>query len=418
MILIFLVGFSVRLALMLAFQTYSFPAVRNHYFFGFETGSIAGSIATGEGFSSPFGLPSGPTAWIAPIYPSLVALVFRIFGLFSDASAIAILTINSLASAFTAVFIYLIARETFDESSGKWAAWIWAVVPFFARWPVTWVWETAFAALFLSALFWVTMRLDAHSTKAWFGLGVLWGATALTSPSTLAFLPISIAYPIIRHRNEKVRLHLPLIATATIILIVSPWMIRNYAVFGKPVFIRSNFWFEASLSNYHNSTSEAWSGMHPSLNQRQFERYKALGETAFIEDAKLRTQVFIRNHPFEFSGLVAKRILSFWSGDELRYESRDDPFKPWMVLLTSILAFGGLTLAIARRKQWGLYAGLLALFPIPYYLTYTNPRYRHPIEPVMVVLTGFLIHSVFIRTRTRREKNDDSVVARGTAIAR
>src|SRR5713226_924382 len=45
--------------------------------------SIAEHIVLGQGFSSPFYQDTGPTAWVAPVYPYLAALVFRLFGLFS-----------------------------------------------------------------------------------------------------------------------------------------------------------------------------------------------------------------------------------------------------------------------------------------------------------------------------------------------
>ncbi|HEY6943856.1 MAG TPA: hypothetical protein VI431_01860, partial [Candidatus Acidoferrum sp.] len=54
--------------------------------FSQETGSIAASLATGKGFSSPFGKETGPTAWLTPVYPLLVAGVFRVFGIFTRAS--------------------------------------------------------------------------------------------------------------------------------------------------------------------------------------------------------------------------------------------------------------------------------------------------------------------------------------------
>ena len=48
--------------------------------FLFESGNIAHSLAVGAGFSSPFRVNTGPTAWMPPIYPLLLAGVFRIFG--------------------------------------------------------------------------------------------------------------------------------------------------------------------------------------------------------------------------------------------------------------------------------------------------------------------------------------------------
>ena len=393
-------AFLLRVAIILVFHTYEFPASRNHYSFGFETGSIAASLATGGGFSSPFGVPSGPTTWIAPVYPAIVAGAFKLFGLFSPGAALAILIFNSLCSALTVPVIYRVGKRVFDERSAMVAAWIWALVPFFARWPVTWVWETALSALLGSIVFAFTLELESERWQQWAGLGVLWGAIALTSPSLLGFLPASFLYPAWRQRKRLVKaMALLLVATVFFGVTISPWLARNRAAFHKPVFLRGNFWFEVSLSNFHNSTGEAWSGLHPTLNNKVLEHYVVVGELEFVAEAKARVFTFIRQYPKEFAQLILIRIANFWDGYELMYEARNDPFSPWMVALTSALAFGGLLLAALGGYRWGLFAWLLLLFPIPYYLTYTNPRYRHPIEPMMVVLTGF-----FCVEATRRWK--------------
>src|SRR5271155_2053276 len=48
-----------------------------------ETGHIAYSVAAGKGFSSPYERDSGPTAMLPPVYPMLVAGLFKIFGSYS-----------------------------------------------------------------------------------------------------------------------------------------------------------------------------------------------------------------------------------------------------------------------------------------------------------------------------------------------
>src|SRR5262249_17672106 len=85
---IWLAGFvaaalAIRLALMLFLSTYQISSEQNHWPFGFETGRIAQALAEGRGFSSPFQEPTGPTAWLAPIYPLILALIFKGFGVYS-----------------------------------------------------------------------------------------------------------------------------------------------------------------------------------------------------------------------------------------------------------------------------------------------------------------------------------------------
>ncbi len=51
-----------------------------------ETGNIARSLALGKGFSNVFNQGTGATAWLTPVYPLLLAGIFRIFGIFTPAS--------------------------------------------------------------------------------------------------------------------------------------------------------------------------------------------------------------------------------------------------------------------------------------------------------------------------------------------
>jgi len=43
---------------------------------------------------------------------------------------------------------------------------------------------------------------------------------------------------------------------------------------------------------------------------------------------------------------------------------------------------------VLKQKKPGafLYASLILIYPLVYYITFPHPRYRHPIEPEMMIL--------------------------------
>src|SRR5713101_8433262 len=82
---------TLRLVVMGFSYTDLLDPARDHYAFGYEFGRVARSIATGHGFSSPYPEPTGPTALIPPVYTYLVAGVFKLLGVYSVSSALAIL---------------------------------------------------------------------------------------------------------------------------------------------------------------------------------------------------------------------------------------------------------------------------------------------------------------------------------------
>ena len=77
---IFWVGFVVRVLAITIAHTYRMRVLDDHFEFGWEMGRIARSLATGHGFASPFNGNSGPTAWTPPLYPLILAGVFKLFG--------------------------------------------------------------------------------------------------------------------------------------------------------------------------------------------------------------------------------------------------------------------------------------------------------------------------------------------------
>src|SRR5437899_8175534 len=186
------IAFALRLGFILIAHTYRFKPDQNNFSFGYEMGRIGRAIAIGRGFADPFDSPTGATAWEPPLYPYLIAGVFKLTGVYTSASALILLSLNSIFSALTCIPIFLIARKCFEEKVAVWTAWLWALLPSVMYWCTRWVWETSLAALLLAVLFWLTLQLEeSQGAKPWIVYGMLWGVAALTDTALLAFLPAS-----------------------------------------------------------------------------------------------------------------------------------------------------------------------------------------------------------------------------------
>jgi 4-amino-4-deoxy-L-arabinose transferase-like glycosyltransferase len=390
LIWIVLVAFLLRIAYIAIFQTYDYPG-SDKYGMGFETGAIARSIASGHGFSSPFRTLSGPSAWLAPLYPYFVAGVFKIFGIYSGASAFVIFTFNSLLSALTCVPMFLIGRRMFNRKVGLISAWIWALAPPAMFWAVRWVWETSLSTLLLTWLIWMTLTLaESENIGPWLWFGFLWGVAALTNPSLLSFFPISLAYPLWQRRKLG-RAWLPrgVVVALLFVNIITPWLIRNAVVFHYPIFIRPNLWAEVSFGNAPEADGTWQARIHPSMNTRENASYDLMGEVQYVQWKRMQATRFIRENPGVFLKLCVRRFYLFWSGYSQRNENlRWLKSAGWVIF--TVLAFTGLWMA---RKIPGAVpiTWLLLLYPAAYYVTFVFARYKHPIEPVMVVLGAYAV---------------------------
>ena len=78
----FWAGFLIRVLYITIVHTYRIRPDEDHLQFGWEMGRIARALATGYGYADPFTGHSGPTAWSPPLYPLLIAAVFKVFGVY------------------------------------------------------------------------------------------------------------------------------------------------------------------------------------------------------------------------------------------------------------------------------------------------------------------------------------------------
>src|ERR1700760_1768326 len=108
---VFWVAFGVRVTYMTLAHTYRIHPWDDHMLFGEEMGRVARALATGYGFADPFRGHTGPTAWVGPLFPLILAGVFKLCGVFSSLSAWMILTINSIFSALTARTVWEIGAR-------------------------------------------------------------------------------------------------------------------------------------------------------------------------------------------------------------------------------------------------------------------------------------------------------------------
>src|SRR5580700_10964391 len=97
--------------------------------FLFESGNIAHSLAIGNGFCSPFRVDTGPTAWLPPVYPLLLAGIMRIFGSYTFHSYIAAALLNIFFATLTCVPIFAACKRISGLGVAAGAAWLWAIFP-------------------------------------------------------------------------------------------------------------------------------------------------------------------------------------------------------------------------------------------------------------------------------------------------
>ena len=397
----FSVALALRLVVMGFAYTIQLDPSRDHWVFGWETGRVARSIATGHGFSSPYPEPTGPTALIPPVYTYLVAGVFKLFGVYSVSSALAILTLNNLFSSLTCVPVFLIARRVFGVPTAVWAGWIWAFFPYSIALSNVVVWETSLTTLLLTLLVLLTLKLEhSKSLSAWVGYGLLWGASGLTSPAVLTTLPFLGAWIWFRQwRRGSNCTGLAIAASLAFLLVVTPWIWRCSRTYGRLVAFRGNFGLEVLVGNSSDTSRAANWNMLPGFNKSELEELQQDGEPAYMAEKQREANEFIAHHRLRYAGLTLRRVLNTWTG---LWEfpppwNMDESGVPNILMYSfiSCLAFAGLVLATRHGREEAIPLAFLPMFlPAIYYLTHSDMGFRHPIDPVLVIFMAYAIVSI------------------------
>ena len=397
---------------------------RDHWRFGGEAGRIARSLVQGKGISSPMFAETGPTAWMTPIYPFLLSLVFRVFGVFTKASAICILSLNSLFSALTCLPVFFMGRRTFGEKVAWRAAWTWAFFPYGVYFAADFIWPTVLTTLLLAVAFLSGLELENSSRpRVWIRFGLLSGVAAMCDPIVITVLPPMGLWMCYRaHRRRANWPGLALGAALAFVVVVSPWFVRNYVVFHKVVPFRGNLGLELYSGNSADPSQWTKGNLQPSHSEKEWQEYVQMGEMDYMQHKRAQAMEFISSHKGLFLWVSLRRAVymwtNFWSFDPDYL--REEPFDVPAIFLNttmSVLALWGLW--VGRRTAGAAmapYAIALFCFPVVYYATHPEDYFRRPLDPLFVVLGVYAV-TAWLQRRNPPQSEDAESISSGRLIS-
>ena len=403
------VALAVRLVMVsFVYQSFLDPG-RDHWEFGYEAGKIARSIITGHGFSNPYWVNTGPTAEVAPVLPYVIAGIMAVFGIYTKAAALAVLSLNSLVSAITCVPIFFLAKKSFGLREARWAAWTWAFFPYAVQYSADSMWDHALTALFLTLLLLIALHLQSSTRLgSWAGFGCLSGLSALTAPVVLGTLPFLGGWICWRLQRQKRNWVLPAgVAGLALVFTLAPWLIHNYRTFHHPVFLKDTLPMVFLDGNYGNKL-HWWDGsLDPcGNNPAEMAEFQKVGEQAYMAEKWRQAFDVVRSNPGVIVWRSIRRVVYMWTGywsfnpDYLR----EEPFDPAnIVFCTAFTALAIVGLSKAFRKVPSVatpYALVLLIYPLIYYFTHSDLAYRHPLDPEIVILGSYAVVSWLPQRRT------------------
>ena len=394
--LIILIALALRLGFFWDYQSQNPRQALSTIPFLFEPGNIAFSLAQGKGFASPFHVDTGPTAWMTPVYPLILAGIFRVFGAYTFHTFLAAVLMNILLSAATCVPIFYSGKRIGGIGLAAAAAWLWAIFPNSILLSFESLWDACLSALLAATILWATLALDESGRlREWCAYGVLWGLALMTNATLGSVLPFLLGWLIYRAWKEgRLKLERPAIASAIIVLSCVPWTIRNYVVFHKVIPLRSILGLQLYVGN-NPQAQYIWRGdFHPIHDAPERARYIQLGEIAYMQEKKDQAIDFIVHHPAREVQLAWHRFVALWAGGTPTpiwdFVERDSLWFRGVLLFNifaSVCALLGMIRLYRAGSRYWLPAGVFpVVYPVAYYITLALPRYRLPIDPIVLLL--------------------------------
>jgi len=417
--LIALVAFCIRLGFALLYIHSAPKQALGVIPFLFEPGNIAFSLAHGNGFSSPLRVDTGPTAWMAPVYPLLLAAIFKLWGAYTFSAYLAAVSLNIACSVLTCIPIYFVGKQVSGSGVAAGATWLWAIFPNAILLPVQSMWDAPLAALLCATILWKTLTLaDGSDVRNWCLYGVLWGVTLMTSPTLLLLLPPFLLWLFWRlHANERPWRTGPTLAVGVALLCCLPWTVRNYSVFHAFIPFRSVLGLQLWVGNNELAPDRRPGEVHPISNSAERAKYVSMGEIAYMRVKEREALEFVRTHPRMEAQLIADRFVATWTGgtphplaDFFRIHSWGFRGVLLFNLFVAVGAWCGMALLLGIRNPYGCPVVIAPLlFPIPAYLTLASARYRHPVDPAILLLTAVTLAWCSARWRGRLNDRNEPV---------
>lgn len=385
--LILVLGLILRLAVLIVIGQARVP-------WQLEFEEIANSLVEqGSYLFSFYGLTSlGPTSFIPPVYPLLLAGAEILWPGYGDWL---VKGLQIAAGCAVIACLYALTREAgANRGQGLLAAFFWAIYPPAIAYSSD-LSTVSLEIFFMICGIWLIVRAVKRNTPG-LGIpaGILLALAALTRSTWLVALGEVLIWVLFqRHSKWKTKGILAVLFVLSAILVFIPWVLHNHSVLGKWTPSSSNGGLNFWIGNNPQATGEYVfpTVMDEALVLQAAELSESERDTFFYAQAL----EFVKDSPNAFFNLLGRKTLyAFFFRPNIgsNYQGADIPIfnlaiylfiVSWLILLP--MAIYGL---FQLRGYWGVHSLFLLVFLANLILSilyFTGTRFRTPVEGFVVI---------------------------------
>ncbi len=382
-------------------------------------------------------LPHLPTVDRAPLWPTIIAVIYGSFGPHDHTVRLFL----SIVGSVTCVLIYCFARDLYGKQIGTFAGVLAAIYPFLYIYD-GWLYSESLFTCLLQALCYTLYRLQY--TPRWslqLLSGLLIGLLSLTRPNGLAILLLfliwgfSLGYAKVLPKWDVSKSMLTTVLVALTLII--PWGVRNYTVTHAfvPIAVGDG---KVLLGAYNNMILQQpyYLGVWilptisvPSVAQQFAPDCAGPCEVQRDNTYRYYAEQWMLQHPDKMPYLLALHISNTW---QTTTQEADLPINRFperntaqfvvimMKFLTPIVFILAALGLFMTRKRWRdlLFLYLLITFTlIQCVVLYGSSRFRAPIEPMLILLTAGAIWWMSNRRKNHSRQREQTQLSLEKVIA-
>jgi 4-amino-4-deoxy-L-arabinose transferase-like glycosyltransferase len=331
---------------------------------------LALQISQGKGYVN---LSNEPTAFRAPVYPLFLGAIYSIAG----HDLLWVRLIQALLGGAICVLVYLISTIIFDNITASLSGYLCSFhLPFIINSSQI-LTETLFTFLLLLSIF---LILSSNGYRTLTISGLLFGLTLLTRPFLIFFFPFLFYWLYLKNKYDTFKSITILLIS--ILLIVLPWTIRNYYRLNSFVPLANT----GGIALYNSYVVPKKGFGYNSLEGIEDEYYSIKDETSKNKYLISKTVEYIKKNPVTVIKLTFIKLLLFiYPFDGYWYPISFG--SKYNIFWGTILWFCSLGIIINLKKNdinMKLIYFLFLSFLIGVMIFHGSPRYRLPLEPLLI----------------------------------
>ncbi|GAB4109138.1 MAG: hypothetical protein Kow00105_17550 [Phycisphaeraceae bacterium] len=384
---VFLIALSVRIGLTGVFVGFDAPPDANANSDQVDYEVLAYHLVSGQGYAI---VPGQPTATRTPGTSLTLAGVYALTGRSFTFGRVWFCVL----SALTCVLVVWLGATCFSRPVGVLAGFLLAIYPAHAYNAMHFVSETPFGFWLALGLVGTMKALHSPSGRwVWHGLaGACWALAVLTRPQLLLAVPIAgvmICFAGLCRRWSYVRVFA--VQVLVLVLLVSPWVIRNAVVLGKPTLSTITGYGLWGAHNERTFTDPQYSGGWVKASELIDAEHPLIGNEVERNDMAMRYGMdAIRAHLDQMPGLIVAKlwrmVSPFRDTDnrlvKLAFAAGWLGVGPWVMF--------GLLIAV-RQSPASAFTLLLPILAVvaSVIIFYGSDRFRDSVAPVFVIPAAY-----------------------------